>query len=92
MEPPADSSVPIGPEAGSEVAESAGDESTSWLARASNEVRSRPIAWVVFALFVLAGPVAVTYLFPEAPTAVAVVGGAIFGGYCALNAVPQKFL
>jgi hypothetical protein len=36
--------------------------------------------------------VAVTYLFPEAPTAVAVVGGAIFGGYCALNAVPQKFL
>ena len=39
-----------------------------------------------------AGPVAVHYLFPEAPLGVAIVGGAIFGGYCALNAVPQKFL
>jgi hypothetical protein len=56
------------------------------------ELRSRPIAWVVFALFVLAGPLAATWLFPEAPTAVTIVGGLIFGGYCALNAVPQKFL
>jgi hypothetical protein len=63
-----------------------------WRDRVVREVRSRPIAWVVFALFVLAGPLVVTYLFPEAPTAVAIVGGAIFGGYCALNAVPQKFL
>lgn len=64
----------------------------SWHARIRREVRSRPIAWVVFALFVVAGPVAVSYLFPEAPTAVAIVGGAIFGAYCAINAVPQKFL
>lgn len=65
---------------------------SGWRQRAIREVRSRPIAWVVFGLFVVAGPVVVSHLFPEAPTAVAIVGGAIFGGYCALNAVPQKFL
>jgi 4-hydroxybenzoate polyprenyltransferase len=56
------------------------------------EAKSRPFAWGVFVVFTVAGPVVVSWLFPEAPTAVAVVGGAIFGGYCALNAVPQKFL
>lgn len=64
----------------------------SWRERIVEEAKSRPFAWGVFAAFVVAGPLVVSWLFPEAPTLVAVVGGAIFGGYCALNAVPQKFL
>ena len=70
----------------------ASDAPRSLREKVVDEVRERPIAWVVFALMVAAGPVAVSYLFPQAPTGVAIVGGAIFGGYCALNAVPQKFL
>ncbi|MGH0028873.1 MAG: hypothetical protein ACQGVC_03715 [Myxococcota bacterium] len=64
----------------------------SWRETVVHEIRTRPMAWSVFALMTAAGPVAVHYLFPEAPVGVAIVGGAIFGGYCALNAVPQKFL
>jgi len=79
------------PESATETA-TPGSPEPGWREKVVREVRSRPIAWVVFVLFVIAGPVAVSYLFPEAPTAVAIVGGAIFGGYCALNAVPQKFL
>lgn len=81
------------PEAVSDTASAhAPAPASGWRAKLVREARSRPIAWTVFTLFVIAGPVVVSYLFPEAPTPVAIVGGAIFGGYCALNAVPQKFL
>jgi hypothetical protein len=56
------------------------------------EVRSRPFGYTVLALFVLAGPFAAPFLFPQAPPAVAIVGGLAFGLYAALCAVPQKFL
>ena len=57
-----------------------------------DEVRGRPFGYTVLALFVLAGPVAAPFLFPQAPPMVAVVGGVVFGVYAALCAVPQKFI
>jgi hypothetical protein len=56
------------------------------------EVRSRPFGYTVLFLFVLAGPFAAPFLFPQAPPAVAIFGGLAFGLYAALCAVPQKFL
>lgn len=60
--------------------------------RVVREIRSRPFGYTVLALFVVAGPVAAPYVFPQAPPAVAAVGGLAFGLYAALCAVPQKFL
>lgn len=56
------------------------------------EVTSRPFAYFVLAVFLVAGPVVTHFLFPEAPTGVGVVGGLAFGVYAALCAVPQKFI
>ena len=49
---------------------------------------------VIFALaiFLVAGPIAAPFLFPQAPPAAAIVGGLAFGVYAALSAVPQKFM
>jgi hypothetical protein len=64
---------------------------TRWAA-VLHEVRTHPFGYTVMLLFVLAGPVAAPFLFPQAPPAVAIVGGLAFGIYAALCAVPQKFL
>ena len=64
----------------------------SWKARLLRELRSRPFGYIVLGLFVMAGPVLAPLIFPQAPTAVAVIGGLAFGAYAALCAVPQKFL
>jgi hypothetical protein len=64
---------------------------TLW-ARAVAEVRGRPKPYALMAAFVIAGPVITSYLFPEAPLGVQIVGGGAFGIYAALCAVPQKFL
>jgi hypothetical protein len=56
------------------------------------EVRTHPFGYSVLAVFLLAGPIAAPFLFPQAPPAAAVVGGLAFGVYAALSAVPQKFL
>jgi hypothetical protein len=61
-------------------------------ARLWAELRSRPIAYIVLAIFLVGGPVATHFLFPEAPTGVGLIGGLAFGAYAALCAVPQKFL
>ena len=61
-------------------------------ARLWAELRSRPMAYIVLAIFLVAGPVATHFLFPEAPTGVGLIGGLAFGAYAALCAVPQKFL
>ena len=68
------------------------EQEGTWLARALNEVRSRPKPYALLAAFVIAGPVATSYLFPEAPLGVQLVGGTAFGVYAGLCAVPQKFL
>jgi len=47
---------------------------------------------VVLGLFVLAGPLLAPLIFPQAPPAVAIVGGLAFGLFAAICAVPQKFL
>jgi len=67
-------------------------ERRSLWGRLRSEVRSRPMAYGVLAVFVLAGPVVARLLFPEAPPAVGIVGGLVFGAYAAMCAVPQKFL
>ena len=73
------------------VAGSAGS-TDGWGARLREELRTHPFGYTVLAIFVLAGPFAAPYLFPQAPPAVAAVGGLAFGLYAALCAVPQKFL
>jgi hypothetical protein len=58
----------------------------------SEEIRTHPFGYSVMAAFVLAGPVVASYLFPQAPTGVAVIGGLAFGVFSALCAVPGKFI
>ena len=70
----------------------AGESGSGFKSRLVSEIKSRPFGYTVLAVFVLAGPFAAPYLFPQAPPAVAVVGGLAFGLYAALCAVPQKFL
>jgi hypothetical protein len=69
-----------------------GASKRSWKESLIHEVRTHPFGYVVLTLFVLAGPLLAPLLFPQAPPAVAVVGGLAFGLYAALCAVPQKFL
>lgn len=56
-----------------------------------NEVREHPMAAIVLVAFVIAGPVATTQLFPEAPLGVGIVGGVFLGVFAALCAVPGEF-
>jgi hypothetical protein len=71
--------------------EASGD-ALGWRARMLRELRTRPFGYTVLALFLVAGPVVSTILFPQAPIAVTIVGGLVFGLYAALCAVPQKFI
>lgn len=64
----------------------------SFLARLRRELRTHPFGYIVLAVFVVAGPILSPLIFPQAPPAVAVIGGLAFGAYAALCAVPQKFL
>lgn len=64
----------------------------TWRATIVREVKSRPFGYAVLAVSLLAGPVLAVMIFPEAPPAVAAVGGLAFGVYAALCAVPQKFM
>lgn len=61
-------------------------------ARLWAELRSRPMAYIVLAIFLVAGPLATHFLFPETPAGVGLIGGLAFGAYAALCAVPGKFL
>jgi len=61
-------------------------------ARLWAELRSRPMAYIVLAIFLVAGPVATHFLFPETSVGVGLIGGLAFGAYAALCAVPGKFL
>lgn len=56
------------------------------------EIKTHPFGYVVLAIFVVAGPIAAPFLFPQAPPAAAILGGLAFGVYAALSAVPQKFM
>ena len=70
----------------------AGSENRSWRQRVWHEMRTHPVAYVVLVAFVVAGPLVTSLLFPEAPLAVGVIGGAALGVYAALCAVPGQFL
>lgn len=69
-----------------------GASKRSWKESLTHEVRTHPFGYVVLGLFVLAGPLLAPLLFPQAPPAVAIVGGLAFGLFAAVCAVPQKFL
>lgn len=56
------------------------------------EVKNHTFGYAVLAIFVVAGPIAAPFLFPQAPPAAAIAGGLAFGVYAALCAVPQKFM
>jgi hypothetical protein len=56
------------------------------------EVRTHPFGYAVLAAFLVGGPFLAILIFPEAPPAVAAVGGLAFGVYAAICAVPQKFM
>lgn len=64
----------------------------SWRSRLAHEFRTHPFGYIVLGIFVVAGPLLAPLIFPQAPPAVAIVGGLAFGAYAALCAVPQKFL
>ena len=64
----------------------------SWKARVIAELKSRPFGYTVLAIFLVAGPIAAPFLFPQAPPAAALVGGLAIGVNAALSAVPQKVL
>lgn len=63
----------------------------SFLARCIAEVKSRPKPYALLAAFIAAGPILTSYLFPEAPLGVHIVGGIAFGIYAGVSAIPQKF-
>jgi hypothetical protein len=55
------------------------------------ELRDHAFAYGVVAAFLVAGPIAVAMIFPEASPWLGLVGGLVFGFYAALCAVPDKF-
>ena len=59
--------------------------------RIRSEVRARPIAYAVLVVFMLAGPVVTSVVFPDAPLAVGLIGGMAFGAWAAFCAVPGEF-
>jgi hypothetical protein len=75
-----------------DLAEARQQKQPSWKTRVIAELKSRPFGYTVLAIFLIAGPIAAPYLFPQAPPAAAIIGGLAFGVYAALSAVPQKFL
>ena len=54
--------------------------------RIVKEVRTHPFGYTVLAIFLVAGPLLAPLIFPQAPPAVAMVGGLAFGLYAALSA------
>jgi len=78
--------------AGSEETTNEEPVATGRLVRLIEEVKLHPFGYAVLVTFLVAGPIAAPLIFPEAPPAVAALGGLIFGGYAALCAVPQKFM
>ena len=56
------------------------------------EIRLRPQAYAVLAVFLILGPVIARMIFPEAPTGAGLFGGFALAIYAALSAVPEKFL
>lgn len=80
------------PPAVADLTEARQRKQPSWKSRVIAELKSRPFGYTVLAIFLIAGPIAAPFLFPQAPPAAAIVGGLAFGVYAALSAVPQKFL
>lgn len=64
----------------------------SWKRNLVHEIKEHPFGYGVLAAFLIGGPVIAVTIFPEAPPAVIIVGGLVFGIYAALCAVPQKFM
>ena len=59
----------------------------SWRVALIDDVRSHLLAYLAVAGFCVLGPVLAHMIFPEAPTALVVFGGVVFGvhfGFCAL--------
>jgi hypothetical protein len=62
------------------------------MARLIAEIRAHRVGYSVLAFFVLSGPAVAHWLFPEAPLAVAAVGGLAFGVIATLCAVGNRLL
>lgn len=57
-----------------------------------NELRRHPYAYILTAVFAVAGAVLAPLLFPAATSAMGLAGGLALGIYAALCTVPNKFL
>jgi hypothetical protein len=57
-----------------------------------NEVKRHPYAYILTAVFAVAGAVLAPLLFPAATPAMGLFGGLALGIYAALCTVPNKFL
>ena len=67
------------------------DQKRSLWQRIRNEVRARPIAYSVLAVFMVAGPAVTSVIFPDAPLGVGLIGGMALGAWAAFCAVPGEF-
>jgi hypothetical protein len=56
------------------------------------EVRAHAVGYSVWLAFVLAGPIAVQLIFPQASSGLVMIGGVAFGVFAGVSAVPEKFL
>ena len=76
-------------EGGSEAAERSA--ARGFVARLGHELRTHVVAYSVAALFAAAGPLVVTWIFPDVSPWVGLAGGLALGIYAALCAVPDRF-
>ena len=76
----------------SEASPAESEERPPFKTRLWTEIRTHPFGYSVLGIFLVAGPLAAPFLFPQAPPAAAMVGGLAFGVYAAVSAVPQKFM
>lgn len=56
-----------------------------------DELRHRPLAYAAAAAFCVVGPLLARIIFPEAPLALVIFGGVLFGLHFAFCALANKF-
>ncbi|HEX2483762.1 MAG TPA: hypothetical protein VHQ66_00580 [Myxococcota bacterium] len=66
-------------------------EGRGFVARLGHELRTHVVAYSVLVLFAAAGPLVVSWIFPDVSPWVGLAGGLALGIYAALCAVPDRF-
>ena len=77
---------------GHALSEDGADERPSLGARLVAEIKSRPVAWITFAVILVLAPIILKMIFPDATPGVLVAGTVAFTAYAAACTVPGRFL